>query len=58
MEVFDAETAIIFLFTKTRDFNFHIGIGSVPFKNLEGISPRVSTIMPAFTVQIVTSKAD
>lgn len=33
MEVFEAETACCFFFTKSRDFTFNIAIGSVAFEN-------------------------
>ena len=36
MEVVDIETAMCFFFTKTRDFSFLIGVGSVGFENLDG----------------------
>lgn len=36
MEVVDDETACCFFFTKSRDFTFNIGVGSVGFENLDG----------------------
>jgi hypothetical protein len=35
MEVVDQDSAMCFFFTKTRDFCFTIGVGSIQFENLD-----------------------
>ncbi len=35
MEVVESDSAMCFFFTKTRDFCFTIGVGSIQFENLD-----------------------
>lgn len=35
MEVVESDSAMCFFFTKNRDFNFTVGVGSIQFENLD-----------------------
>lgn len=43
MECLDPESAVCFLFSKTKDFMFNVGVASVGFENLDSVD-QASTV--------------
>jgi len=56
MEVVDQDSAMCFFFTKTRDFCFTIGVGSIQFENLDDKMIDSNQIAGVITNRVAPSR--